>query len=474
MEPRTGTASRPVLAAVAPIALAALVLGAIALLIAAAAIVATADGPGAGDAGASIDRSLALPQGTWNGSLLRNATVNDTEDFYSFEFDSAQLVECVVVLAPAASHYEGVRLHIHDRSGAEVVNFTFAGLAAPVRFSSLTNMAFPSLRYYFAVAWHGSAVAAFSVPYNITVRASARQDDAGTRGDVGNSSSRAEELDVGASVHGAIGGPLPQWGKDLNADVADVYEVTPSANRFMVVRATLDAMSSSRQWGFDVRVVDQNDRILQQEPLLRVGDNVTIRQFADTFAPLFVVVVSESEACNYTVSVEEEPPAAIDLFVASINVTPPQPIANRPATITVTFRSTSAAVPGEGIACSIRAGNDELWSDELLFDATGTAVQEVSWNAVYGTTAITARVDILDDVPWETREDNNALTVEATARDPGEDGDGDGDGNGGGMDWVWLALGLIAVCAAIAAAVAYAAIRGRGKPPEGEDGEARE
>src|SRR4030042_1869719 len=107
MPARTGTASRPVMVAVAPPALAALALAALALLIATATIVATADGPGAGDAGASIDRSLALPQGTWNGSVLRNATVNDTEDFYSFEFDSAQLVECGVVLAPAPPPYAG-------------------------------------------------------------------------------------------------------------------------------------------------------------------------------------------------------------------------------------------------------------------------------------------------------------------------------------------------------------------------------
>ncbi len=443
----------------------------LALCMTAGALIAAADGPGAGDAGASVERSLALPQGTWNGSLLRNATVNDTEDYYSFEFDSAQLVECLVVLMPTSTHYQGLLLHIYDRSGGEVVNLTFAGLAAPVRFSSLTNQAFPSLRYYFAVVWHGEAATSMSAPYNITVRASARQDDAGTRGDVGNLSSRAEELSVGGNVTGTIGGPLPQWRRDLNADIADVYEVTPNANKFMVVRATLVAMSAERRNGFDVRVVDQSDRILQQEPLLRVGDSVTLKQFSDSTMPLYIVVVSESEVCNYSLSVEDEPPAAIDLYVASINVTPARPIANRPATITVTFRSTTAAVPGDGIACSIHVGSDELWSGMLLFDLTGTAVKDVSWNAVYGTTAIVARVDTLDYVPWETREDNNAFTFEVTAHDPGEDGDGDGDGDGGGMDWIYLAGGLIVVCAAIALAVAYAAMRGRGSPPEGKGGD---
>jgi len=460
-QPRRGPAARTVLLALAMLALGT----------AAAALIATADGPGAGDAGSSVERSVALPQGTWNGSLIRNATVNDTEDFYSFEFDSAQLAECIAVLMPTASHYQGVLLHVCDRSGAEVVNLTFPGLAAPVRFSSLTNQAFPTLRYYFAIAWHGDSTTALSVHYNITVRASTRQNDAGTRGDVGNSSSRAEELDVGETVNGSIGGPLPQWKRDLNADVADAYEVTPSLNNFLVVHATLSAMSADRRLGYDVRVVDQNERILQQEPLLNVGDTVTLKQFADTYSPLYVVVVSESEVCNYTLAIEDEPPAAIDLYVASINVTPPRPTANRPATITVTFRSTTSTVPGEGIACSIKAGNDELWNDEVLFDATGTAVHELTWNAVYGMTAITARVDTLDSIPWETREDNNALTHEVTAKDPGEDGDGDGDGDAGSMDWVYLAVGLIAVCAAIAAAVAYAAMRGRGKPPEGEEGE---
>ncbi len=435
---------------------------------------ASADGPGAGDAGPSPERSLALPEGTWNGSLIRNATVNDTADFYSYEFDSAHMVEAVVILKATSTHHQQLRLHVFDRSEAEVVNFTFGGLAAPTRFSALTNQAFPTLRYYLSLEWHGDATTPYNVSYNVTVLRLFRQNDAGTGRDVGNDTSRSEELSVGETVVGSVGGSSPQWAHDLNVDGADFYEVTPIANRFVVVEAKLDAMTPTRPEGFDLRIMDQAGKLLDTKAVLRVGDSASIKWFSATTVPFYVIVYSQAESCNYTLSVVDEAPPEIDLFIASIGVSPPKLTAGQSATISVQFKSTTAAVPPIPIECELYAGTDRIWNGQLLFDETGSASVDVTWVAIYGETVLTAHVDVDDAVPYESNEQNNAEPHTVVALDPGENGDGDGDGDGNGMDWIYIALLLVVVCAAIAVAVAYAALKGRSRQPEDEWSDADE
>jgi hypothetical protein len=437
-------------------------------ILSALALTASADGPGAGDAGPSIEHAIAVPAGTWSGSLLRNATMNDTADFYSFEFPGSSLVEMTATILPASPAFEPVRYYIYDRTGGEVVNFTFSGSGVPARFASLTNQAFPTIRYYLSVEWKGSATAGFTVLYNITLVADGKQDDAGTRGDVGNDSAHAAPLALGESVKGAIGGSLPLWRDDLNVDGVDAYEVTPAAKRFLVLTAKLDSSRADRKRGFDLRITDQAGTILAQKPVLAVGDSVVIKQYSDTSLPLYALILSESESCNYTLTATDEAPPEIDLYISNISVAPPRPIAGRPATISVVFKSTSAAVPATDITAQVFAGTDKLWEGKIAFDATGTARQDVTWTAIYGTTKILVKVDTEDFTPYESNENNNQDSIDVTAHDPGEDGGGDGDHNGNGTDWVWLAAAIVIIIAAIAVAVGYAAMRGRDNPPEGE------
>jgi hypothetical protein len=151
----------------------------------------------------------------------------------------------------------------------------------------------------------------------------------------------------------------------------------------------------------------------------------------------------------------------IDLYVASLKVSPPKLTAGLSATISVQFKSTTAAVPPIPIECELYAGADRIWSGRLLFDETGSVSQDVPWIAIYGETILTAHVDVADDIPYESDEQNNAEPLTVVAFDPGENGDGDGGGNGNGMDWIYIAVFLIVVCAAIAVAVAYASMKGR-------------
>ena len=460
---RSGARSTRAVALVAP----AMALLALALL-SALAITVLADGPGAGDAGPSIEHAIAVPAGTWNGSLIRNSTMNDTADFYSFEFPGSSFIEMTVTVLPSSPAFEPVRYYVYDRMGGEVVNFTFSGSGVPARFASLTNQAFPTIRYYLSVEWRGSATAGFTVLYKITLVADGRQDDAGTRGDVGNDSAHAAPLALGESVTGSIGGSLPLWKDDQNVDGADVYEVTPTAKRFLVLTAKLDSTHAERKRGFDLRVTDQSGKILAQRPVLAVGDSVVVKQYADTSLPFYALILSESESCNYTLTASDEAPPEIDLYISNISVAPPRPIAGRPATISIVFKSTSAAVPATDITAQVFAGTDKLWEGKIAFDATGTARQDVTWTAIYGPSKILVKVDTEDFIPYESNEGNNQASIDVTALDPGEDGDG-GDGQGGnGTEWVWLAAAIVLIIAAIAVAVAYAAMRGRGQPPEGE------
>ena len=460
---RAGPAGTRAVALVAP-AMALLALAILTVL----ALTASADGPGAGDAGASIEHAIAVPAGTWNGSLLRNATMNDTVDFYSFEFPGSSFIEMTVTILPASPSFEPVRYYVYDRTGGEVVNFTFSGSGVPARFASLTNQAFPTIRYYVSVEWKGGTTAAFKVLYNITLVVDGKQDDAGTRGDVGNDSAHASPLALGESVKGSIGGSLPLWKDDANVDGVDAYEVTPAARKVLVLTAKLDSSHPDRKSGFDLRITDQSGKILAQKPVLAVGDSVVIKQFSDTTLPFYALVISESESCNYTLTASDEAPPDIDLYISNISVAPPKPIAGRPATISVVFKSTSAAVPATDITAQVFAGTDKLWDGKIAFDATGTARQDVSWTAIYGTTRITAKVDTEDFVPYESNEGNNQLAINVTALDAGEDGDGVDDHDGNGTDWVWLAAAIVIIIAAIAVAVGYAAMRGRNEPPEEE------
>ncbi len=446
-------------------------LGMLALLTFACVVVAApsalADGPSHVDAAGTIDRAMDLEAGFWEGNLTRNMTVNDTADFYEFGFSGGRDVEASLVLMPNSTTHNHVRFHVFHRSKEEIVNFTFADIGVPRRFAALTNEEFPTLYYYFAVTWTGSPEAPYAIFYNLTLTEGRKQDDADTGGDVSALPSRAESIAIDDMVQCRVGGTHPQWNKDLNVDGADAYEILPRSKEFLVVKATLDSMGAERGFGFDIRLEDQSGKLLGLEDVLHVGETGEIRYFSDVPLPVYLVVVSESEWCNYTLSVDSEAPPEIDLFVGSIAVTPPKPIFGHPATITIVFRSSTQAVPSIPIRYRVETEGGLIEDGDLLFDETDNVSMDISWEPQAGTFSLLAEIDTLNVIPYELNESNNQLSLTVTV---GEEGDEDGDGGDdeGLPEWAWLAIIIIVILAVIAAAAAlgFRSMRGRGGEPE--------
>jgi hypothetical protein len=426
-----------------------------------------ADGPFDVDAGDTIDRAMDLEAGFWDGNLTRNMTMNDTADFFEFGFSGGHDVEASLVLMPDSTTHSNVRFHVFDRSKAEVVNFTFTGIGIAQRFAALTNEEFPTLYYYFAVTWTGSPETPYVIFYNLSLAEGEKQNDAGTGGDVSALPSRAESLAIGGMIQCRVGGTHPQWNPDLNIDGGDAYEVMPRSNEFLVAKVTLDSMSDKRGFGFDIRLEDQSSKLLGLEDVLLVGETGEIRYFSDVALPVYLVIVSESEWCNYTLSIDSEPPPEIDLFVGSITVTPPKPAFGHPATITIVFRSSTQAVPSVPIRYSVETEGGLIEDGNLLFDERDNVSLDISWEPQAGKFSLLASIDTLNAIPYELNESNNQLSLSVTV---GVDGDGDdGDGDDEGLaDWVWLVIIIIVILVVIAAATAmgFRSMRGRGGEPE--------
>jgi hypothetical protein len=418
------------------------------------------------DAGENVDHAMDLDENGLSGILMRGDGATDDADFYELEFNSGQFVEVSLTLRSGTAAASNILFHIMDLSKGEVVNFTFSGLDEPHRFASLTNSEFPILRYYVGVTWEGGEND-FEFHYDIEVSLGPSQNDKGTGKDVTNTSSGAPTLVEGTGVSGSVGGSNPQWSHDLNVDGADMYELTPTANSFVVVSASLDAFTGKRQLGFDLRLEDQAGTLLELESVFDVEDTLELRYFATSGVPLYAVVVSESEMCDYSIAFVIEPPPEVDLFIDNITITPSKPEPKQQATLTVIIKSTTVALTSNIIRVEVYAGGDKLDHLDVIFEGTDEVVATFTWTVPSSTTDLIVRIDTLDAIPFETHEDNNAKSLRVTI---GDDGNG---GNGGDDEtnmWYWILILVGVVALAIAVAVGFVWLKGHGSDEdEGED-----
>jgi hypothetical protein len=414
------------------------------------------------DAGEDPDHAMDMEADTLSGTLMRGDGAADLADYYEVEFESGHFIEITLTLRTGTAAASKVVFHILDQGKNEVVNYTFSGLDVPRRFASLSNSEFPILRYYAAVTWSGDETD-FEYRYELAFILGPTQNDKGTSKDVGNTSSGAPALDEGVAIAGMVGGSNPQWGHDLNVDGADVYELTPTANSFVVIQGTLDDFYGERRLGFDLRLEDQAGTLLELESVFEKGDEVELRHFATSTIPLYVVVLSESEMCNYTLSFGIEPPPEVDLFIGNVTITPSKPEPQQQVTLTVIVRSTTIALPTNIIRVEVFAGGDKLDHQDVIFDTSNEVVATFLWTVPSSTTDLTVQIDTLDAIPYETNEDNNARTIKVTI---GEGDGDDGNGNEGWTMWFWIMILVGIIALAIVVAVGFVWVRSHGSEDE--------
>jgi hypothetical protein len=177
-----------------------------------------------------------------------------------------------------------------------------------------------------------------------------------------------------------------------------------------------------------------------------------------------VIVVSESEMCNYTVTVSIEAPPDVDILIEDVTLTPSKPEPLQQVTVTVILRTTTLDLPTNIIRVEIHAGGDLLEYRDLLLETTQEVVTSFTWTTPSTDTDLTVMVDTLDAVPFETNEGNNARTLQVKLTG----GDGNGGKNGDDTsNWLWIGILVGGVAAAIIIALVVVVTRGH----EAEDDE---
>jgi hypothetical protein len=242
----------------------------------------------------------------------------------------------------------------------------------------------------------------------------------------------------------------------MNVDGSDVYEVLPTARKFVVVSARLDAFHALRKVGFDVQVEDQSGNLLlKPQSVFEVGDDLVMRLYVGTGLPIYIRVASESEMCNYTLVVTLEDPPDVDLTVGNLSVTPARPGPGTEATITVVVSSTALINPATQIRVEVFAGGNQLDYTDVIFDNSDQETVTFSWTVPSADTDVTAVVDSLNAIPWEPK-DNNEATISVKVG-----GGGGGGGEDDGQDMMmWVIMLVVIIIVAIVVAVAYVMLRG--------------
>ncbi len=402
------------------------------------------------DAGENAEHSMDVEEGTVTGVVMRGDGGADVADFFEFAFEGGRFVEATLTLRSGTMDVSLIRFHILDLHMTEVVNYSFTKLDQEQRFAALTNSEHPTLRYYMGVTWTGGE-GEFEFRYDLVLSTGIKQNDLGTSKDVTNETSGAPTLTLEQASTGTVGGSNPQWAKDGNVDGADVFEVQPTTGKFLVVRATLTGFHGERRLGFDVRLVDQSGNGLGLESVFSVGEQLELRYYAPTSLPLYAMVVSESEMCNYTITATIVDPPTVDITVGNSG------------TITVTVRASAAVLTSTIVRVEVFAGGDKLEHHDVIFDGTTEVVATFTWRIPASSTELTVRVDTLDAVPFETDENNNAHVL--LVKIGGNGGNGGEDGDEDNL-WLWIGIFVGVVVAAIVVAVIVVITRGQGAEDE--------
>ena len=194
-----------------------------------------------------------------------------------------------------------------------------------------------------------------------------------------------------------------------------------------------------------------------------MGDETTFQYYAIDSTPVYVVVTSESEYCDYTLLASLEEPPVVDLVVESISVTPSHPLPGTEATITIVVSSTQVIETSTVIRVEVFISGNKLAERDVVFDDTDKVVVDLGWTVPSASVDLTVGVDTLNAVPWETDEDNNMGSLHVNLG--GGDGDGDGGEEGIGlMFWTFVLVGIIAL--AILVVVLYVVFGGHGAEDE--------
>ncbi len=411
-----------------------------------------ADGDGNADAGEDPDHAMDLDRPVMPGKMMRGHGAEDLADYFELSFTSSGFVEVTLTLRSGTASPSNVVFRVVDHTKAEFWNFTMSSLDEPKRFAALTNSLHPTLRYYFGVTWEGAENVPFEFRYELASAVGPSQDDASTGEDVTNTTNGAPAISLDTPVKGTVGGTNPQWGEDLNADGADVYEVQPTGGAFVVVKATLDTFEGARRVGFDLMLLDQAGNLLVGPlSLFEVGDEEGFKHYVGTSLPVYVLVSSESESCDYTVLASLEEPPDIDLYIPSMAVTPSKPEPDTEVVITVVVASTIIIEEPTEIRVEVFVGGNKLAEQDVIFDNSDQEAVTFTWTAPSSSTDVTAYIDTLNAIPWESDKTNNEMTIHVEVGT--DDGDDDGDDSLGMMFWVLILVGVIAVV--ILGTVAY-------------------
>jgi hypothetical protein len=420
-------------------------------------LVPGADGDGRADAGEDPDHAMEIDRPLMPGTIMRGQGAEDLADYFELTFETSTFVEVEMTLRTGTASPAHVRFRVLDYTKEEVVNFTFSGLDEPRRFAALSNSEHAVLRYYLGVTWEGSEEVDFEFRYDLAHVLGPEQDDMGRGEDVGNTTSGAPSVSMETPVSGSVGGSNPQWKHDNNVDGADVYEVLPTAGKFVVVSGRLDGFYAQRKVGFDVQLEDQSgDLLLKPQSVFEVGDELIMRLYVGSALPVYVRVSSESELCNYTLVVTMEDPPEVDLFVGNLSVNPERPGPGDSATITVIVSSTTLINPATQIRVEVFAGGNLLEHADVIFDNSDQETVKIPWTVPSADTEVTAVVDTLNAIPWEPK-DNNDATIQVKVGP--DDGNG-GDGDDGPTMMFWIMVLVLVIIVAIVVSVAYVMLRG--------------
>ncbi|MCK5254273.1 MAG: hypothetical protein KAQ96_15050, partial [Thermoplasmata archaeon] len=251
-------------------------------------------------------------------------------------------------------------------------------------------------------------------------------------------------------VTGTVGGTNPQWSPDLNVDGADIYELFPTSGKFLTVKASLDGFDGVRRVGFDFYLIDQaGDLLVKPHSLFNVGDEEEFAHYIPHSLPVYVVVTSESESCDYTVLAFLEDPIDIDISVASMTVTPSRPEPATEATLTIVVGSSIVIETATQIRVEVFDEGNKLAEADVIFDDTDQVVVTFPWSVSSSSTDLTALVDTLNAIAWDQDKSNNEITIHVEVGLEKPD-DGSDDEDLDMMFWILVLVGVIALVILVA------------------------
>jgi hypothetical protein len=226
--------------------------------------------------------------------------------------------------------------------------------------------------------------------------------------------------------------------------------VFPTSGKFLTVKASLDGFEGERRVGFDIYLVDQaGDLLVKLHSLFNVGDEEEFSHYIPHSLPVYVVVTSESESCGYTFVASLEDPPDIDIFVASMSVTPSRPEPASEATITVVVGSSVVIETVTLIRIEVFDGGNKLAEQDIIFDDTDQVVVTFPWTVPSSSTDLTTLVDTLNVIAWDKDKPNNEMTirVEVGSEEPDDGSDDEGRDM---MFWIMVLVGVIALVILVA------------------------